>query len=547
MIQGCFQFNETPNMTQRIVPLVSIAALCLWSLGCSASPAPLNDAPGTPPPVEAPKPVEVPKPVEAPKPAKLSPECGSLLEEIRKLENGVPVIFHSLKRPVKEIYDDILKCRDACKKFLAECSGDESCEVRATLVRMELAGLSHYQMDLQNLHPELTAEARAELFREHVQGLLRQAQTAVTQCAPDSKSRLVARRCVVDLLNRLADHEKVPAAVEELLKEFPDYEHRVSIFLQKATSLMSQGRYEAAVEYLSDMIKKHAEDPALVLLHDKLLDALLGVGDLEGVEELVHLMRADYPERMQKIKKDNYLYNQYEQWLCMSLFWLGFTRMAQGDNAGALETFKQHIAEYEDRARSFQEQGKTIGSGDICTITLEYRTRDMIDVIENYYPVTPTRCFLLGDLWATEKRLEWKELRGKVIAAVFRQPGDPRSATFLQEVDKLVKENEKAGLVGITLTHTAGNPSEAANNQLKERIRQDLKSLGVTLPAGADPDHESQKLFREVHATVGTASFVLFGRDGKMTWFLADPRDIDRGVLRRVVERVLAEGKGEKK
>jgi hypothetical protein len=33
---------------------------------------------------------------------------------------------------------------------------------------------------------------------------------------------------------------------------------------------------------------------------------------------------------------------------------------------------------------------------------------------------------------------------------------------------------------------------------------------------------------------------VVFGRDGRIAWFLADPRDMDRGVLRRVVDRLLA-------
>jgi len=558
-------------MLYRLFLLVLLLSVGVWVAGCSASSAvasdpnpapqpldaPKTDGPKTgpaPAPVEAPKTSEAPKPaeppktVEAPKPPPLSPACQRLLEQIRALEAGVPVIFQNLKRPVKEIYDDILACAELCRKFLAECPGIEAaCEVKATLVRMELAGLSHKQMEIDRSRQELTAEARAQLFREHVEGLLRQAKEAAADCPAGSKPRSTAKRCIFDLYARLGEHEKATAAAEDLLKEFPDYELRSSVQTSVATSLMTLRRYREAADYLRKVIKEHSAEPALVLFQDKLLDALLGVGDLEGVEELIHLIRAEYPERMQQIKEDHYLYNQYEQWMCMSLFWLGFVRMALGDNDGALETFKQHIAEYEDRVRKLQEKGKNVGSNDICTITVEYRSRDMIEVLENFYPITPTRCFELEDMWATEERLEWSKLRGKVIGAMFRQPGDMRAASFLQELDTLVKERRKDGLVGITLTHTAGRRDPVADGSLRERIRQDLKSLGVTLPAGADPDHEGQKLFREVHATVGTASFVLFGRDGKMIWFLADPRDIDRGVLRRVIDRVLAEGKDAKK
>ncbi len=71
-------------------------------------------------------------------------------------------------------------------------------------------------------------------------------------------------------------------------------------------------------------------------------------------------------------------------------------------------------------------------------------------------------------------------------------------------------------------------------------MRKDLKALGVSLPAGYDPDRK-HSIYQAVGATVGTPSFVVLNRKGEMAWYLQDPRDLDRKLMRRVIERLLAE------
>jgi hypothetical protein len=73
-----------------------------------------------------------------------------------------------------------------------------------------------------------------------------------------------------------------------------------------------------------------------------------------------------------------------------------------------------------------------------------------------------------------------------------------------------------------------------------QKMRDDMKKLNVSLPAGFDPDRK-HKIFSCLRGTVGTASFALIDRQGRLAWWLADPRDLDREILRRVVERLLKE------
>ena len=101
-----------------------------------------------------------------------------------------------------------------------------------------------------------------------------------------------------------------------------------------------------------------------------------------------------------------------------------------------------------------------------------------------------------------------------------------------------------------TPTAKAPRPVEEVFRFLKEhgwedeklqRMRDELEQLGARIPGGFDPDRKKQSFFRATHGTVGTASCVVIDREGEMAYFMADPRDMDRQILRRVVERLLKE------
>ncbi len=482
------------------------------------------------------------KPAEPAKVYKpLTPPCESLFKQIEELEKVIPRVYRGLTRGVDDIHKDMLSCIDLCRRFLAECGGSSqaACDVKAILSRVELGRLSRFREELKK-DKNLSEADRSKKYQDHMKESVTLAEEALAECPHDSPWRATAFQTLVDFYENLELWETLRATADQLLKEYPGYEDRQRVHLTVAQSFINERRYEEAIKYLIKVIKEHPNDPQDVLFNDRLFDALTGVGDLEGMEDLMHLIRAEYPTRVPEIPETNYLRAQYEQWVCISAFWIGFVRMALGDNDGAREWFKKQIGDASERAKKLTDQKKS-PSGDVCAITADFRSSVLLYYLDNHFGKVPQAELDLDEHWATENQLSFKESRGKVVAIVFRMPGDRRAAKFLQEIDALVKKHEKNGLAGVVLGYLTGKPNPAEDDMKLQRMRDDLKRLGVSLPAGFDPDREAHKVFRELHGTVGTASFVLLNRKGEQAWFLADPRELDPEVARRVIERLLAE------
>jgi hypothetical protein len=131
-----------------------------------------------------------------------------------------------------------------------------------------------------------------------------------------------------------------------------------------------------------------------------------------------------------------------------------------------------------------------------------------------------------------------KESRGKVVGVLLRPPGNRRAQTFLEELDQLAKEQED--FAGITLGFYPSRASDKRIEGLRAALRRDIEELGLSLPAGFDAT-PGQSIFRTLHATVGSPSFLMFDRRGRFAWYRMDPMDLDRALLRRVAQRLLEE------
>lgn len=485
----------------------------------------------------------------------LSQACQERLAEIDALDKAVPVYFDNTGRKPDEINADMLKAIDLCRGFVAECPGTEpAIRVKMILARMLFARCDWYNADLQSerrklLEAKKPAPEPAELKERFLRYLI-EAGTLAGQVlegsAPASTERRLALKTLSDLEDKLAfvdyarhsEHfQKVRSYAKSVCEEYPDSRECSVIVVTVANSFINEGKYQEAVEYLDRMIKARPKDTQRPLYFDKLFEALTGVGDLERMEELVELMRAEYPLSLAEAR-DGMPRTQMEQWLCISAFWLGFIRMAQGDNAGAHDFFRMHVREANEHLKEDKDSGRSL-QNNVCNIVLNFRTLDLLSVLEEHVGKVPKT--ELDLLWSTENKLSLKESRGKVVAILFRPPGDVRSSTFLQELQSLVNEHEKDGLVALSMGFLTGRSSPEADAADIEKQRADLQKLGVTLPAGYDPNRKEWNIFRALHATVGTASFAVLNRRGEYAWFLADPRDMDRQILRRVIERLLDE------
>jgi tetratricopeptide (TPR) repeat protein len=510
-------------------------------------------------PSDATQPVS--KPLE-PAPA-MSSRCEGLLRQIQALDAAFPKPFQESKRSSDEINQDLIRSIELCRTFLSECSGAQACDARAILAKDLLIRNARYKEELERACRKELEEKQKTASREEVKALKEKVEACMTEvpkkmeaymnvilelagsarsateCGAQSKARQTALRVLCDANRKLGKSQEVEKYAAELLKEYPDYDERGSLNHLVGEAMLAEGRYEEAVKYLRKAISEHSDDPVIVLLNDKLFEGLTGTGDLEGMEELLHLMRAEYPARLDSMP-EGILKTQYEIWTYMSFFWLGFVRMALGDDAGARSYFQEYAAAVESLQAQLAAKGQSLNV--VLKVTLEFRAQDLLYFFDNYRGKKPQVDFDLENLWATEKKLTLRDAEGKVVAAVFRRPGDYRARTFLQEIDRLAKEREKDGLCALALGFLTGGAADPDDDaKALQSMREEMTRFGLSLPSGYDPDRKGQSIFRSLHATVGTATFIAFNKKGEIAWLLADPRDMDRKIAARVLDRLLKE------
>ncbi len=478
---------------------------------------------------------ESPAELRAAAEATLSAECRSLLDTIRGLDESIPRMFLELKRKAADINKDMVDCASACESFLASCGGSAlDCEIEGVLGRVLLGRYDRYSQEMQKLSSDALGAPMAN-YREKIRVL----GESAADCASAEPSRQAeALRVLVEVAKRNRDFTELRAKADLLLARFPDYDLRSHILFTKGRSYISAGDYKGAVESMRKVIAENSEEEEYIMYNIVLFEGLSGSGNLEGVEDLMESILVEYPDRLRKVSK-TYLRGQYEQWLHMAKFWIGFSRYSLGDLEGARRAFEEHKAEVESLSAKLAQQGKKLDP--VVEITLEYRTKDLLLFMDKFQGNVPAVDMDFGSYWATEETLSLDEARGNVVIVVFRRPGDRRSATFLQAAAGLVDELGDQGVKAAMVAFLLGRPNDLADEEKKLSLRADLDQLGVRIPGGFDPDREKQAFFRATHGTVGTASCVVFNRDGEMAYFLADPRDMDRQILRRVVERLLKE------
>jgi tetratricopeptide (TPR) repeat protein len=348
-----------------------------------------------------------------------------------------------------------------------------------------------------------------------------------------------ALRLIIDLCSEFGPPAELRKHAAILLAERPDLGDAADIHLAVARSYLSERDYEGAVKYLDAVIARDEKDPNVVLYNIVLFDALTGTGDLDRMEELMHIILADYPGRIEAgISGEPRV--QAELWLDIATFWLGFVSYSLGHIQESENWFLKSEEHLETKIKERKAQGKPINP--VVDVFLKFRTKDYRLYLRDFHGKVPEVDLDLGDLWATKSTLSFRESIGKVVAVVFREPGNDRAATFLQEIDGLVKQRGKDGLSGAVLSYVIGPERPGDAERLRAEMSADLEKLGVSLPAGYDPDRKSQSIMRRLHATVGpSTTCIVFNRRGEAAWYIADPRDMDRAIARRVIERLLKE------
>ncbi|MCZ6794213.1 MAG: hypothetical protein O7J95_11440, partial [Planctomycetota bacterium] len=218
----------------------------------------------------------------------------------------------------------------------------------------------------------------------------------------------------------------------------------------------------------------------------------------------------------------------------ISGFWLGFVRYALGDIEGAKKHLRENVEYLDRREEELTAQGKRLPN--VQQIFRDFRARDVLMFLEEYQGKPARTDFKSGIRWATARTVDLTRAKGTVMPVLFSKPGNGRCVDVLLELDEYDRAYD--GISAMTLGFLPAHLEEAQVEQRVENMLEGLARHGIQIPAGYD-ETPSTRVFRDLHATVGTATFMVFDSDGKVAWYLPDPRNMDRKIVKRVLDRLL--------
>jgi len=204
-----------------------------------------------------------------------------------------------------------------------------------------------------------------------------------------------------------------------------------------------------------------------------------------------------------------------------------------GGEALACALRRLPVAAFDEHVQALDEKEGRLGKLRPESAVYRMRSRDNLEFLTRLAGRPAPRDLQLGNSWVSPARLTLAGARGKVVALVFRAAKDQRSAAFLGPLAEALGRRDDARLVTVSFLESS-TPAAAQADVL----RTELEDLGFSGPAGFDPDVEGKSLFRAFHATVGSATFHIADRDGRLVWFQQDPRGIDVDFALALLDRV---------
>ena len=181
--------------------------------------------------------------------------------------------------------------------------------------------------------------------------------------------------------------------------------------------------------------------------------------------------------------------------------------------------------------------GKQLPS--VARIYRDFRARDYKKYLEEFQGKVPSLELDADVEWLTGKPVSFAAARkeGKVVAILFRQPKNLRALSFLKLLNGLQQQNPDK-FVAVTLSFMPKGITPQARQQRADNLRGELQENELGLSAGFDIT-EKYKVFRSLHATVGSASFIMFDSAGQAAWYHVDPTERDLNTLQRVADRLM--------
>ena len=484
----------------------------------------------------------------------LSAECQGVHDQFQKLREGIPYVFSDLKRKPDEIDADLQRSIQLGEKFLADCGENAYSPGVKILLARHLS--SRYkrqealyktsltkQTGLKKLNRTQRAQIAAEvkaLMTSYLDRIEELGQAGLAASKPGTRAHCEGLSVLADLsFNYLRDNKShrtlagqyIAAGCEDVLKGNQDYYYNICM------SYLRDSQFEEARQYILKVLKDRSDRPQYAIYNICLFEALYALGEMEQLEELMVHIQKEYVERLKDSTLPKSIWAQYSQWSMISDFWVGFATYALGDLDSARAGFQGYIDKADQLEQQLGQAGKELPS--VVRIYRDFRARDYSKYIQDFHGKLPAVEFDAGVEWLTGRPVSFAKTReeGKVLAIIFRQAKNLRALPFLKLLDSLQKQNPDK-FVAATLSFMPRGLTAEARQQRLDNLRQELQDNELKLSSGFDVSDKHQ-VFRGLHATVGSASFLIFDSEGKAAWYHVDPTARDLNTLQRVADRLL--------
>ena len=466
-------------------------------------------------------------------------ECNREAEGIRKIYRTIPKDFRNPSEPISKITERVVECKARLERFNEGCAahlkGNE--DVYSMLSRMVVALSAHERQAMRDAKIDRT------IIRAHMKeyyGHMITLSDKFREIAPkDHPLQAHVWRQTGDGHYYRQNWDQAIACYKKINSDYPKYAELGLVHLGLLRCYVNAQNTRDGIPFARKLIKEHYQRSDLPHYYELLWKLQTIAGNLEGLLALTQEVDRIFPLRSIRKGAKPREKDAYKRYLGYNGFRKGYCHFALGSTGEALDAFVKHVDELDKLREKLERQGQAFPPElDV------YRKRSSSNVrfLQNRQGEIP-KTGLENIVWAVGEPISFAQAQTKPIAIIFRNVGETRSSHFLKKMDAYAGEHpDLFQLFVLSFTRRTGanaNPQEDADEAIQDAAELGLQHTSI----GIDPDSRTEEpdVFQACQALIGSATFVVVDRTGRMRWWQQDPRDIDFHFSTAVLGRIALE------
>ena len=459
--------------------------------------------------------------------------CTERYRRVLEWNGGIAAEFRDEDTPANRLTRRARSMHEVARGLLAECpaggplSPEQVARVEIFAARLDLVLSKVIEAETRqqlqaHVEKEALSNAVEERHRAYLAGIVERCDSALALLEPGDGSRLDGIRIIGQASAAARDDSRARDAYELFLGEFDLVEGRDPAEAAEVTGWLGTvyqrlELFDEGIALLEDALKRYEKTPSAPRFLETLWTLQLARGDIEAMARTSRRAIEEVPRRLEELKLSPRKSVVYEGHVVFHLFRLAQAELALGNAGRAESLLREHLAAVERAEKAGGAPAAWRVHRDLAVALLGF-VRESAG--RPAPPLDLESGWLDGEPWSLARG------RGKVLAILFRLPGNDRSALFLERLNARIASRDDVEIVVVSLLMEGDSVAE---------MREELAALGFRGRAVAVRD---RAVFDAFGAWVGTATFQLVDRDGNLQWFQLDPRAIDVRFSTAIIDRL---------